>query len=84
MYMWSMTYTTNVFDIVFCCKPTVSCVYIHTTSCTTNQMDIIMYVTVNIVLQVEQDMAVGTDAQGDPVTDPLRDMMPCLFDRNIQ
>ena len=36
------------------------------------------------VLQVEQDMALGTDALGDPVTDPLRDMMPCLFDRNIQ
>ena len=29
-------------------------------------------------------MALGTDVNGDPVTDPLRDMMPCLFDRNIQ
>lgn len=39
---------------------------------------------INKLCKVEQDMAVGTDAQGDPVTDPLRDMMPCLFDRNIQ
>ena len=37
-----------------------------------------------VLLQVEQDMALGVDASGDPVTDPLRDMMPCLFDRNIQ
>ncbi|CAI8007026.1 Syntaxin-binding protein 1 [Geodia barretti] len=39
---------------------------------------------INKLCKVEQDMAMGTDAQGDPVTDPLRDMMPCLFDRNIQ
>lgn len=39
---------------------------------------------INNLCKVEQDMAMGTDAQGDPVTDPLRDMMPCLFDRNIQ
>ena len=49
------------------------CVYIH-----------LIPVILCVCVQVEQDMAMGTDAQGDPVSDPLRDMMPCLFDRNIQ
>ena len=32
---------------------------------------------------MEQNLATGADAQGEPITDPMKDMMPCLFNRKI-
>lgn len=39
---------------------------------------------INEVCKVEQNLATGTDAQGEPITDPMKDMMPCLFNRKIR
>lgn len=38
---------------------------------------------INDLCKVEQDLATGQDAQGDPITDPMKIMMPCLFDRKV-
>lgn len=38
---------------------------------------------INEVCKVEQNLATGADAQGEPITDPMKDMMPCLFNRKI-
>ena len=39
---------------------------------------------INDVCKVEQNLATGTDPQGEPITDPMKDMMPCLFNRKIR
>ena len=39
---------------------------------------------INEVCKVEQNLATGTDPQGEPITDPMKDMMPCLFNRKIR
>ena len=39
---------------------------------------------VNPLCIVEQDMALGTNAQGERISDPLKEVMPVLFDRQIQ
>ena len=33
--------------------------------------------------KVEQDLATGVDKDGEPVSDPVKIMMPLLFDRSI-
>ena len=38
---------------------------------------------INDVCKVEQNLATGQDAQGESITDPMKDMMPCLFNRKI-
>lgn len=38
---------------------------------------------INEVCKVEQNLATGTDPQGEEVKDPMKDMMPCLFNRKI-
>ena len=38
---------------------------------------------INEVCKVEQNLATGADPQGEPITDPMKDMMPCLFNRKI-
>ena len=35
------------------------------------------------VAKVEQNLATGTDAAGDPITDPMADMMPLLFSKDL-
>ena len=32
---------------------------------------------------VEQDLAMGTDSNGDPIAEPMQRIMPTLFNRNI-
>ena len=39
---------------------------------------------VNPLCIVEQDMALGTNPQGERISDPLKEVMPVLFDRQIQ
>ncbi len=38
---------------------------------------------INSLCKVEQDLATGADSQGEPITDPMKNMMPVLFDRQI-
>ena len=38
---------------------------------------------VSKVAKVEQNLATGTDAAGDPITDPMTDMMPLLFSKDL-
>ncbi len=38
---------------------------------------------VSKVAKVEQNLATGTDAAGDPITDPMADMMPLLFSKDL-
>ena len=39
---------------------------------------------INEVCKVEQNLATGTDPQGEEIKDPMKDMMPCLFNRKIR
>ena len=39
---------------------------------------------INDLCKVEQNLALGTDAQGAPIGDPMKDIMPCLFNRDIK
>ncbi len=39
---------------------------------------------INDLCKVEQNLALGTDAQGEAIGDPMKDIMPCLFSRDIK
>ena len=39
---------------------------------------------INDLCKVEQNLALGTDAQGVPIADPMKDIMPCLFNKQIK
>ncbi len=39
---------------------------------------------INDLCKVEQNLALGEDAQGEPIGDPMRDIMPCLFNKDIK
>lgn len=39
---------------------------------------------INDMCKVEQNLALGTDAQGEAIGDPMKDIMPCLFDKKIK
>ncbi len=38
---------------------------------------------VSKVAKVEQNLATGTNAAGDPITDPMTDMMPLFFAKDL-
>lgn len=39
---------------------------------------------INDLCKVEQNLALGSDAQGDPIGDPMKDIMPCLFSKELK